>query len=444
LLDVEEPGGSTMYRYGDGTPFPYEENFIDIVGAAVDACAGMFTAAAQLEGQRAKARDAKRESDAEGARLAALERSIEGAVALSSPSVSKDATLVQQTALRALEGARHAITMARGALEKRTAAAAAEPRVDRAMQSAFVAAAAFFDTHHLPRTAWNWSWKANVGATATAFSAKFTVTFDLPDAPWNGPAKLSAIAPGLVVRLPHRRMLGKPAPQKIHLDKGALLECERDGDEIIFVIREHAAKASAGWRIGLDNLRATAASVTLLDDDGSLSGVEMVIGGDDGIALARLAAAIVDAMEPALARRRTRDVTIGKTALRSMTDPSEPAKALLDLLSPTIKTMVQKSRVSGEISLKRDIADGRREELFVSRQSLAAKYASLPPEYRQLFDAAGLGRDAGGSSVGDDEETQTDRRHPHGTDAPPVGRPVPPPPPPPLRAAPNAKTLLAS
>jgi hypothetical protein len=434
-----------MYRYGDGTPFPFEDNFIDIVGAAVDACAGMFTAAAQLEALRAKAREAKRDADAEGAKLAALERSIEGAVALSSPSVAKDASLVQQTALRALEGARHAITTARGALDKRTAAASAEPRVDRAMQTAFSAVAGFFDTHHLPRTAWSWSWKANVGGNASAFSARFTVMFDLPDVPWNGPAKLSGLVPGMVVRLPHKRLIGKPSLQKIHVDRGALMEVERDGDEITMAIRESAGKKSAGWGIHLDSLSSTAATVTLLDDDGSLSGVEMVLGGDDGLALARLASAIVDEMEPALSRRRTRDVVIGKTAFRTMTDPAEPAKALLDLLAPTIKTMCQKSRVPGEISLKRDIADGKREELFVSRVMLAAKYASLPPEYRQLFDSAGLGRDS--MSVDEDEQTQTDRR-PAGQHADHGGgvshRPVPPPPPPPLRAAPNAKTLMAS
>jgi len=432
-----------MYRYGDGTPFPYEENFIDIVGAAVDACSGMFSAAAQLDGLRAKARDAKREADAEGAKLAALERSIEGAVALSSPSVAKDATLVQQTALRALEGARHAITTARGALEKRTAAASAEPRVDRAMQSAFMAAAAFFDTNHLPRTAWNWSWKANIGGTATAFAAKFTVTYDLPDVPWTGPAKLSALIPGMVVRLPHKRLIGKPSLQKIHLDKGALMEVERDGDEITMVVRESAQKKSAGWGIHFDSLSATAATVTLLDDDGTLSGVEVVLGGDDGLALARLAAAVADEMVPVLSRRRTRDIVIGKVAFRALTDPAEPAKALLELLAGTIKTMCQKSRVPGEISLKRDVADGKREELFVSRQSLCAKYATLPPEYRQLFDAAGLGRDS--TSI-DDEETQTDRRHGQHAEHGGHGghRPVPPPPPPPLRAAPNAKTLMAS
>ncbi len=425
-----------MYRYGDGTPFPYEENFIDIVGAAVESCAAMFAAAAQLDALRAKARDAKRDADQEGAKLAALERSIEGAVALSQPSVSRDASLVQQTALRALEGARHAITMARGALDKRSAAAAAEPRIDRAMQAAFAAAAAFFDTHHLPRTAWNWAWKAVGGAEATAFAARFTVTFDLPDAPWTGPARIGALVPGLVVRLPHKRMLGKPAPQKVQLDKGALMEAERDGEEITLVFREHAQKASAGWRVTLDRVSASSITCAMLDEKGQATGVETELGGDDAAAIGRLALAVVEAMQPALAARKTRDVTIGKTALRALVDPGEPGRALLDLLAPTIRTMCQKSRVPGEISLKRDVADGKREELFVPRVALAAKYATLPPEYRKLFEAAGLGRDV--QSVADEEETETDRRPEQ------PQRAVPPPPPLPIRAAPNAKTLMAS
>jgi hypothetical protein len=428
-----------MYRYGDGTPFPFEENFIDIVGAAVDACTSMFAAAAQLDQLRAKARDAKREADQEGAKLAALERSIEGAVALSHPSVSKDATLVQQTALRALEGARHAITLSRSALEKRVAAASAEPRVDRSMHAAFTAAAGFFDHNELPRTAWSWSWKAEAGAEATSFAARFTVTFDLVDAPWTGPARIGAIVPGLVARLPHRRMLGKPAPTRVHLDKAALMEIVRDGDELAMVIRENASKPSAGWCVTLDRLGATTVSCAMLDEQGAPTGVETELGGEDAAAIARLGAAVMDAMVPALAARRTREVVIGKTALRTMPDPAEPGRALLDLLAPTIRVMVQKSRVPGEISLKRDVADGRREELFVSRTLLASKYASLPPEYRKLFDAAGLGRDAAseGSSSIDDEETQTDRR-------PEQRMSAVPPPPPPMRAAPGAKTLMAS
>ena len=426
-----------MYRYGDGTPFPFEENFIDIVGAAVDSCAAMFAASAQLDALRAKARDAKKDADVEGAKLAALERSIEGAVALSAPSSAKDATMVQQTALRALEGARHAILASRGILEKRVVAAAAEPRVDRAMQAAFAAAARFFDGHQLPRTAWSWTWKAGASAEATAFAARFAVIYELADVPWSGPARIGALVPDLVAHLPRKRMMGKPAPAKIHLDKAGLVEAERDGDEITMVIREQAAKASYGWRITLERPTSTTATCVALDEHGALLGVDTELGGDDALAMSRLAIAIIEAMAPALARRKTREVTIGKDTLRSLTNPSEPGRALLDLLAPTIRTLCAKSRVQGEISLKRDIADGKREELFVPRTTIAAKYAALPPEYRKLFDAAGLGRDPNPT---EEVELDTDRR----TDVDARVRMMPPPPPPPVvrTAGPAAPTML--
>jgi hypothetical protein len=416
-----------MYRYGDGTPFPFEENFIDIVGAAVDSCAAMFAAAAQLDALRQKARDAKKEADAEGAKLAALERSIEGAVALSQPSTAKDATMVQQTALRALEAARHAITASRGQLEKRVAAANAEPRVDRSMQAAFAAAARFFDGHALPRTAWSWHWKADGGAEATAFAARFTVTFDLPEVPWNGAARIGALVPGLVAHLPRKRLVGKPAPQKIHLDKAGLVEAERDGEEISMLIREQVGKESCGWLITMDRPGASSATCVALDEHRQPLGIETELGGDDATAVARLAAAVIDAMAPAIERRRTREVIIGKDSLRALTDPAEPGRALLDLLAPTIRTLCAKSRVQGEISLKRDVADGRREEIFVSRTIIAAKYAALPPEYRKLFDSAGLGREPNPTEeveldTDTDRKTEPDHRE--------RLRAMPPPPPP--------------
>lgn len=426
-----------MYRYGDGTPFPFEDNFIDIVGAAVDACAAMFGAAAQLEGLRQKAQQAKRDADAEGAKLASLERSIEGAVALSQPSQGKDATLVQQTALRALEAARHTIVQSRGQLEKRVQAALAEPRVDRAMQTSFAAAARFFDGHHLPRTAWSWSWKADAGAEATAFAARFTVTFDL-DAPWAGPARIGALLPELIAHLPKKRMIGKPAPVKLHLDKGALLAVDRDGDEISMLIREHAAKPSCTWLITMDRPGASSAGCVALDEHQQPLGIETELVGDDATAVSRLAAAVIEAMTPALEKRRTREVTIGKDALRGLSDPAEPARVMLELLAPTIRTLCAKSRVQGEISLKRDVADGRREEIFVSRTAIAAKYAALPPEYRKLFDAAGLGREAQHT---EEVELDTDRK----TEPDHRVRAMPPPPPPArVVAPPNAPTLMVA
>ena len=44
-----------MYRYGDGTPCPCDDNLIELITAAVEASAQMCAAAAQLDAQRARA-----------------------------------------------------------------------------------------------------------------------------------------------------------------------------------------------------------------------------------------------------------------------------------------------------------------------------------------------------------------------------------------------------
>ena len=49
-----------------------------------------------------------------------------------------------------------------------------------------------------------------------------------------------------------------------------------------------------------------------------------------------------------------------------------------------------RAAMSGELVLKRDIGDGRREELFVPRATLAQQFARLPFEYRRPFEDMGI------------------------------------------------------
>jgi len=430
-----------MYRYGDGTPFPFEENFIDIVVAAVDACASTFAAAAQLDALRAKARDAKREADEEGRRLTMLEQSLAAAASATGPSLGKDATLTQQTAHRALEAARQAIAGSRTQLDKRVAAAAAEPRVDRAMQGAFTSMARFFDHRVLPRTTWDWRWVHGEGGEATSRSGRFQVTYDLIEPPWKAPVRIGALVAGLIAKLPKKRTFGKPTPAKVALDKAGLVSAERTGDRVVLGVRDHAAKPSGGWRIELPSLTAARAACTPVDEHGRSIGAEIELDTDSASALSRLVDAVVLAMETAITRRRTRDIAIAKVGVRSMSDPAEPARAMLDMLAPTIRTLCAKSRVPGELTLKKDIADGRREELFVPRQVIAAKYQGLPADYRKYFDAAGLGgHPTTESDAGEDVDTdrRTERRLPRGS----VPPPVPPARPAVQTAGPSAPTLM--
>jgi hypothetical protein len=428
-----------MYRYGDGTPFPFDDNFIELIPAVIDACVTMCGAAVHLEGLRAKAKEARRDADAEAAQLGRLEQALEAAVAPVGPALGKDATLVQETAQRALDAARQAIAGARAGLERRVAVAAAEPRLDRALAQTYAAASALFARRALPRTGWAWAWKASGGSEASASSARFTMTFDLTEPPWTGPVRLAALAPSAQLRLPRRRTLGKPALARIALERAGLLEARHDGAQVTLTLREQAHRPSPGWR--LISARADAPEVTavLLDERGAATRHEEVLGGDDAAAVGAVVAAVDAAMTAALAHRRTREVALGGTALHALTDPAEPARALLELLAPTLRGLSERSRVPGELSQKRDLGHGRREELFVARAALIEKYAALPPPYRGWFEAAGLGREAGESALAraleperDDDELTTDRRG---------GGRLPPPPPP--RAGPGARTLVA-
>jgi hypothetical protein len=99
---------------------------------------------------------------------------------------------------------------------------------------------------------------------------------------------------------------------------------------------------------------------------------------------------------------------------------------LLSQLTPLARTIRERSRVHGELVLKRDVAGGRREELFVPRAQLSQHFAKLPPEYRRPFEDMGVSG----------EDTQPAIQLPVAMRPP--ARKGPPAPPP---AAPSDKTI---
>src|SRR5262249_7384257 len=70
-----------MYRYGDGTPFPLEENFIETITSAVEACTNAFMPLTELDGRRERARAGRAEADRELTRLGELDKTLNGALA---------------------------------------------------------------------------------------------------------------------------------------------------------------------------------------------------------------------------------------------------------------------------------------------------------------------------------------------------------------------------
>src|SRR6185503_11829317 len=108
-----------MYRYGDGSPFPLDENFIETLTTAVETCTNAFVPLTELDARRDKAKDVRREADKELGRLADLEATVVGALVPFSPVDGKKPGLTQQVAQKISAGAKTAVIEARRQVEGR-------------------------------------------------------------------------------------------------------------------------------------------------------------------------------------------------------------------------------------------------------------------------------------------------------------------------------------
>jgi hypothetical protein len=388
-----------MLRYADGTPFPYGQDFLDVLVDAVDACTAMFEAADELDREQQRSTDARRDRDAEDKRLAELEKAIAQTITAALPASPEKAPHSQRAAKKTLAGVKRTIEDSRAQLRKLYAVAAAGPRWEPTAMRIQDAAAAFFARRALPDTRWTWSWDADATrAEATMRSGMFSGEFDVAlDPIFRAPVRIGVLLDGTPtpVLLPQRRLLGKPVVGELALDRLYLVRAARDAEAIRLVIRAHA-HASPGWRVTIPipgpttALATTAAtpSVVALDKKGRDVGLDYALDRD---VIARLTTALESAMTAMLRNRQAREVRFDDVAISDIADTSAVAKNLLDTLAPTVRAIRAKSKVSGELSLKRDVTAGVREELFVPRAQIAARYANLSERYRNIIDATGIG-----------------------------------------------------
>ena len=154
----------------------------------------------------------------------------------------------------------------------------------------------------------------------------------------------------------------------------------------------------------------------------------------DGIR--RLGEGANKALKDLTQHRTLLDITLGNQALAQLAEPRVVPMEVLNQLSPLARTIRERSRMSGELVLKRDVAGGRREELYVPRAQLASKFAKLPLEYQKPFQDMGI---AG-------EDTQPAIQLPESMRPParPKGPSAPPPPPPPRGGTEDQKTLVGA
>lgn len=378
-----------MYRYGDGTPFPLEENFIETLTSAVEACTNAFMPLTELDGRRERARAGRGEADRELAKLAELEKALTGAL---SPYMvlDKQSPQAQGVAQKTLAAAKTNIQQARALVDGRVQALEAQAAAGTASDAVLAALRPFFGHCQLPNTKWIMSWDvrgAEPRADAVATSGRLMASFSLKLDTFRTPIRVGDLADSVVVHMMKKGLLGKAKPAPVDLSKYVMVAYERTNTEHVITLKEKADKASQGLRFMVGDTGASWQSMSV-SGDAETDPNPLDLEDVDGIR--RLGEGAHRALKDLLQNRTLTDLTLGNQELAKLPEPRIVPMEVLQQLSPLSRTIRERSRVSGELVLKKDVGGGRREELFVPRAQLAQQFSKLPMEYRKPFEDMGI------------------------------------------------------
>ncbi|HTR54085.1 MAG TPA: hypothetical protein VMJ10_25505 [Kofleriaceae bacterium] len=378
-----------MYRYGDGTPFPLDENFIETVTVAVEACTQAFMPLTQLDHRREQARAARAEAEKELGKLGDLEKTITQAIG---PYLQPDrkSPHAQGVAQKTLQTAKAAIQQVRAQVEGRVQALEAQAGAGTAGDAVLHALRPFFDHHQLPNAKWIMSWDARgneAAADAVATAGRLQASFRLQVDHFRQPIRVDQLADAVVVHMMKKGLLGKAKPAPVDLGKYVMVAFERARDQNVITLKEKPDRASQGLRFMVSEHGATWQSISISGDAETEANP---LDNEDVAGVRRLGDAAHGVLKDLMLHRTLIDITLGGQPMTSLPEPRVVPMEVLSQLTPLARTIRERSRVHGELVLKRDVGGGRREELFVPRAQLSQHFAKLPPEYRRPFEDMGV------------------------------------------------------
>ena len=76
--------------------------------------------------------------------------------------------------------------------------------------------------------------------------------------------------------------------------------------------------------------------------------------------------------------------------IRDVDEPEAIFRKMVAVLAPIVREIAKRSGAPGELVLRRDLGEGRREEIYITKAELHEKVLALPPSVRPAFDAFDL------------------------------------------------------
>jgi hypothetical protein len=426
--------------YGDSTPFPHDLDYIHMLRDGIDCTVRLLSAQHSIRAAAERAQNMDRTREMELIELNGLFERVQAAVA---PSISEGGDRTVRTAAQIVAGARGMVDVANADLDAQVAAETAQARhiMDKARETVLHAVEHFLERHAPPRSRFGAqllaSAEANAGQVTIATPYDLTATFGvaLPNThAWSRPRRVADLVQQLEIKLPKESgWLSKRVEMTpVRLERMFISEIVLGEHFGVLSLRRGAASGS-GYRLRIGLTDNVTVAISPLREDGSPDqGQPLVLEGKDlgaMVALWRTAAESVRDL-PAL-RRRLVSATFVDKPLMELESPRLLAEAMVADIAPIVVEISKRSGAPGELVLRRNLGEGRREETYCTHSELMDKIRILPPDLRAVFSPLRLTDSPNASaSMLEAPVTATAPESPRRS-----GNPAPPPPPSSLAAS---------
>jgi hypothetical protein len=380
------------YLFGDSTPFPMEENFLETACAASEAAVALLRADEVRVVERRMVAEAEERAKEELLHFDAFARR------------SVESYGHPHDELRAHMGraARSMLGEMREEIAKWRELAFTAALETAALTRVLPTLGRFFEKHQLPGTQWSVAWGARLDGTGATIAQVYAqapggldvsldVAIPITDA-WSKPQRVSVVEKNVSIHLVKKRVLRKARVEAESLDALFITEVIDLPGEWAMTLRKSQKKPSAGLRVVFTGEGGQEVTVSRIAEDGSRVSEPEAMRPDDAGVLRRLFARVGGALRGLVPHRsKIRAAYFRDVNVTELEQPAEIGRLIIESVAPYVREIARRSNGRDELALKRTLGDGRREELFVSYATVLAGIENLDAGHRALFEAYGLG-----------------------------------------------------
>lgn len=385
--------------YGDSTPFPHDIDYIHLLRDGVDAAVRLLSAQHSIRVAEERAESAERTMRTEVTELNALFERVQSVAVGSMPEGMEVAA---RASSQIAAGARAVVDGAIRELEARVGSEVGQSGhiVDKARETSAAAIEQFLERHTPPESRLCLQLTANPEAyvghvtliTTYGVSAVFGVAMP-PSHAWARPRRVLDLLPHVEVQMPRESGFISKRVEMAPLRLERLFISDVTFSERSGVLRLRKAPGSgSGYEIQIDLETGVNLSIHPVREDGTLEeqAPQVLQGNDQATVLSLWQGVVQSAVDLMHVRQRMVSASFNGRPLLELDSPRVVAEALINHMAPVISEISRRSGAPGELVLRRNLGEGRREETYCTHAELLEKIMILPPDLRGAFSALHL------------------------------------------------------